>query len=109
MVLLNDFHLFCSWDNPDTPGMLAQCMRPIPAVEDSSVVHHVKDVHSPRLSIFSPITPDSGADSYTTAKTHQSSHIPTLSPTPRSHSQLTPGYLSPHCNSFQMVGLAVTS
>ncbi|XP_050717029.1 uncharacterized protein LOC126998881 [Eriocheir sinensis] len=83
---------YVSWGNPETPGMVASCVQPVPVMEDLCAVHEVQEVHfPPRLSPFSPVTPESGAESYTTAKTHLSSHIPSQSPRSRSRSQVPVG------------------
>ncbi|KAK8388870.1 hypothetical protein O3P69_020666 [Scylla paramamosain] len=68
---------YVRWDNPDTPGLLSVNTQ-VPVVEESCEVCDVQEEYcSPRLSPFSPLTPESGADSFSTAKSHFSSNPPT--------------------------------
>lgn len=96
----------CSWDNPEVPGLFSPIMQPVPIAEDPCVVQQVQKVRSsPRISFYSPVTPESGAESYTTAKTHMSmsTHSPTMSPNSRKRTKLLPRNISPHL-SLKMVG-----
>lgn len=85
--------------------MLDLNTRQVPVVEDPCEVSSVQGIYcSPRLS---PITPESGTDSFSTAKTHSSSYNSTPPLPPRTNTRVAKGNLSPHGDPSHMVGLII--